>query len=104
MICSTPEGRWADSARPDLRGVVSMRPVRWSPPIEPSAAEQTVIGGVRRAKLFVFLRLHRHEVFDEQFQAELGRIYRDSPSWPAAGAARAAGAGVDPAGLHRCQR
>jgi hypothetical protein len=26
---------------------------------------------VRRAKLFVFLRLHRHELFDELFQSEL---------------------------------
>lgn len=38
-----------------------------------------MISAVRRARLFVFLRLHRHEVFDEQFQAELGRIYADSP-------------------------
>lgn len=38
-----------------------------------------MISAVRRAKLFVFLRLHRHEVFDEGFQAELGRIYADSP-------------------------
>jgi Transposase domain (DUF772) len=38
-----------------------------------------VIKAVRRAKLFVFLRLHRHELFDEQFQAELGRAYADSP-------------------------
>jgi hypothetical protein len=26
---------------------------------------------VRRAMLFVFLRVHRHELFEEQFQAEL---------------------------------
>jgi len=34
---------------------------------------------VRRAKLFVFLRLHRHELFDEQLQAELAETYMDSP-------------------------
>jgi transposase len=38
-----------------------------------------VIKAVRRAKLFVFLREHRHELFDEQFQAELAQPYADSP-------------------------
>ena len=56
-----------------------MRPVVWRPPVEPSPAEQAVIKAVRRAKLFVFLRLHRHELFDEQFQAELAQAYVDSP-------------------------
>ena len=56
-----------------------MRPVAWRPPAEPSAAEQAVIKAVRRAKLFVFLRLHRHELFDEEFQAELAEAYADRP-------------------------
>ena len=56
-----------------------VRPVVWWPPAEPSPAEQAVIKAVRRAKLFVFLRLHRHELFDEQFQAELAQAYVDSP-------------------------
>ena len=56
-----------------------VRPVVWRPPAEPSPAEQAVIKAVRRAKLFVFLRLHRHELFDEQFQAELAESYVDSP-------------------------
>src|SRR5436305_240272 len=56
-----------------------MRPVVWRPPVEPSAAEQAVIKAVRRAKLFVFLREHRHELFDEPFQVELARAYADSP-------------------------
>src|SRR6266513_3419536 len=51
----------------------------WRPPAEPSPAEQAVIKAVRRAKLFVFLRLRRHELFDEQFQAELAETYVDSP-------------------------
>jgi Transposase DDE domain/Transposase domain (DUF772) len=53
--------------------------VVWRPPVEPSPAEQAVIKAVRRAKLFVFLREHRHELFDEQFQAELAEAYADSP-------------------------
>jgi Transposase DDE domain/Transposase domain (DUF772) len=56
-----------------------MRPGMWRPPVEPSPAEQAVIKAVRRAKLFVFLREHRHELFDEQFQAELAETYADSP-------------------------
>ena len=55
------------------------RPVVWRPPTEPSPAELAVIKAVRRAKLFVFLRLHRHELFDEPFQAELAQAYVDSP-------------------------
>jgi Transposase DDE domain/Transposase domain (DUF772) len=56
-----------------------MRPSVWRPPVEPSPAEQTVIGLVRRAKLFVWLRLHRHQLFDEAFQAELAAAWTDSP-------------------------
>jgi DDE family transposase/transposase-like protein DUF772 len=56
-----------------------MRPVVWRPPAEPSPAEQAVIKVVRRGKLFVFLRLHRHELFSEEFQAELAEAYVDSP-------------------------
>ena len=54
-----------------------MRPDVWRPPVEPSAAEQAVIKAVRRARLFVFLREHRHELFDDQFQAELAEGYED---------------------------
>ena len=56
-----------------------MRPGVWKPPVEPSPAERAVIRAVRRAKLFVFLREHRHELFDEEFQAELAEAYADSP-------------------------
>jgi hypothetical protein len=56
-----------------------MRPGAWCPPVEPSAAELAVIKAVRRAKLFVFLRQHRHELFDEGFQAELAEAYADKP-------------------------
>ena len=56
-----------------------MRPDVWSPPVEPSPAELAVMKAVRRAKLFVFLRLHRRELFDEEFQAELAGMFADSP-------------------------
>jgi Transposase DDE domain/Transposase domain (DUF772) len=56
-----------------------VRPMVWRPPAEPSPAERAVIKAVRRAKLFVFLRLHRGELFDEEFQAELAQAYVDSP-------------------------
>jgi hypothetical protein len=55
-----------------------MRPRMWEPPVEPSPAEQAVMKAVRRAKLFVFLREHRHELFDEELQAELAQMYADS--------------------------
>src|SRR5712692_1487534 len=61
------------------QGGSMVRPVIWWPPAEPSPAEQAVIKAVRRAKLFVFLRLHRHELFDEEFQGELAQAYTDSP-------------------------
>ncbi len=56
-----------------------MRPFSWHPPIDPSTAEQAILKRIRRAKLFVFLRQHRHELFDEAFQAELAMLYQDSP-------------------------
>ena len=55
-----------------------MRPDYWRPPIELSATEQSIIKRIRRAKLFVFLRQHRHEVFDEAFQQELAGLYQES--------------------------
>jgi transposase len=56
-----------------------MRPALWHPPVPPSAAEQAIIKRIRRAKLFVFLREHRHELFNDAFQGELATLYRDSP-------------------------
>jgi hypothetical protein len=56
-----------------------MRPAAWHPPILLSAAEQTVVRRIRRAKLFAFLRRIRHDLFDAAFQAELAQIYRASP-------------------------
>jgi hypothetical protein len=56
-----------------------MRPVLWQPPVVLSMEEQSIVGRIRRAKLFVFLREHRHELFSEAFQGELAALYADSP-------------------------
>jgi hypothetical protein len=52
-----------------------MRPNTWRPRVELSETERTIVKRVRRAKLFVWLREHRHELFDEEFQAELAAAY-----------------------------
>jgi hypothetical protein len=68
-----------------------MRPALWHPPVDPSPAEQTIMRLVRRAKLFLWLRQHRHELFDEALQTELAAMYTNAPtghpryrphSWP----------------------
>src|SRR5947209_1929576 len=56
-----------------------MQPSFWQPSVDPSVAEQAIIKRIRRAKLFVFLRQHRHELFDQTFQGELAQLYQDSP-------------------------
>jgi hypothetical protein len=51
----------------------------WQPPVTCSRLEREVIKRIKRAKLFVWLREHRHELFDEGFQAELATMYADRP-------------------------
>ena len=53
--------------------------VRWNPRREPSKREQLLLkrSGKTR-KLFAFLREHRHELFDDAFQAELESMYRST--------------------------
>src|SRR5207237_7930744 len=53
-------------------------PPVWCPPVELSAAEQAIVARIRRAKLFVFLRRIRHEVFSPTCQAEWAGIYAAS--------------------------
>jgi Transposase domain (DUF772) len=55
-----------------------MRPPLWHPPIELSMTERTIIKRIRRAKLFVFLRHHRHELLTDAFQQELATLYKES--------------------------
>jgi len=53
---------------------------RWSPPVELNAREQFVVSRLKRTgKLYVFLREHRHELFDASFQAELEAMYCGAP-------------------------
>jgi Transposase DDE domain/Transposase domain (DUF772) len=56
-----------------------MRPGVWRPPVACSRLEREVIKRIKRAKLFVWLREHRHELFDEDLQAELAQMYADRP-------------------------
>ena len=54
-----------------------MRPAAWQPAIALSLAEQAIVARIRRAKLFVFLRRVRHELFSPAFQTEFAGLYRD---------------------------
>jgi transposase len=55
-----------------------MQPQFRQPPVEFSAKEEDVIKCIRNAKLFVFLRKYRHQIFNEAFQQELATLYQDS--------------------------
>jgi hypothetical protein len=51
----------------------------WAPPIGLSAREARIMKRLLRSrKLFAFIRLHRHELFDEGFQSELEATYRQT--------------------------
>ncbi len=45
-----------------------MQPVMWSPEVTLSQQEEQIVKKIRKAKLFVFLRYHRHELFDKAFR------------------------------------
>ena len=52
---------------------------RWSPPKDLGKQEEYIVKRLNRTrKLFAFLRLHRHELLDEPFQAELEVMYRST--------------------------
>lgn len=52
---------------------------RWSPGTALSRREEFLMKRLKRTrKLFAFLRLHRHELFDDGFQAELEGMYRNT--------------------------
>src|SRR5437588_12250964 len=53
-----------------------MQPAVWKPSVALSPQEERIVKKIRKAKLFVFLRQHRHELFDEAFQEELASLYR----------------------------
>ncbi|MBI3204663.1 MAG: IS1182 family transposase [Myxococcales bacterium] len=51
----------------------------WKPPVEPNKRESAILRRLDRTrKLFKFLRLHRHEIFSDEFQAELTAMYRQT--------------------------
>src|SRR5712691_6944028 len=50
---------------------------RWKPPVAPTRQEQFLLKRLGRVrKLLGFLRLHRHDLFDDAFQEELASMYR----------------------------
>ncbi len=50
---------------------------RWTPAVAPTRQEQFILKRLGRVrKLLGFLRLHRHELFDDTFQDELASMYR----------------------------
>ena len=52
---------------------------RWKPPLDTTRKEQLLLKRLTRTKkLFAFLRLHRHELFNDEFQAELEGMYRST--------------------------
>lgn len=55
-----------------------MSPLSWHHSVEPSFLEQTIMTRIKRAKLFLFLRHHRHELFSDTFQEELATLYAPS--------------------------
>ena len=51
----------------------------WNPSQEITKQEEAILKHTRRnKKLFTFLRKHRHELFDDEFQQELAEMYRDT--------------------------
>ena len=54
-----------------------MTMARWTPPVAPTRQEQFLLKRLGRVrKLLGFLRLHRHELFDDAFQEDLASMYR----------------------------
>jgi hypothetical protein len=56
-----------------------MQPSVWTPPMDLSPIEQQIAKRIKRAKLFLFLRHHRHTLFDTAFQQQLAAMYKDAP-------------------------
>jgi hypothetical protein len=73
----------APRGRPPAREAVAME--QWSPNRNVTRKEQFILKRLETKRtLFGFLRRHRHDLFDDAFQVELERMYRDT------------GAGSDP--------
>lgn len=50
----------------------------WSPAVACSKREELLLKACKKRRLFVFLRLRRHEIFNKPLQEQLGRMYRDT--------------------------
>jgi len=60
---------------------MAMKLKRWQPAQETTRQEKALLKRCTRVrKLFRFLREHRHELFDDEFQAELEAMYRTKGS------------------------
>jgi Transposase DDE domain/Transposase domain (DUF772) len=58
---------------------MQMTIARWNPPVAPTRQEQFLLKRLGRVrKLLGFLRLHRHELFDDAFQQQLAARYRST--------------------------
>src|SRR5712691_895741 len=66
------------SRKTHAKGGKKMQPPSWQPPVALSEQEEQIVKRVRKAKLFVFLREHRHELFNQAFQQELANLYRQA--------------------------
>ena len=54
-----------------------MRPLELNPPVELSSTEAKKIFKIHKAKLFVWLRNNRHQLFYPEIQEQLIQIYKD---------------------------
>jgi hypothetical protein len=64
-----------------IRRRYAMTVPRWYPSASQSRREKFLLGRLTRTgKLFAFLRLYRHELFDDAFQAQLEAMYRETGS------------------------
>jgi len=53
--------------------------IRWFPNEELSKREEQICARCKRNdRIYLFFHRHRHEIFDEEFQAELAEMYSDS--------------------------
>lgn len=59
------------SRKTRLKGGKKIQPSFWQPPVELSEQEEQVVKRVRKARLFVFLRQHRHELLDETLRRDV---------------------------------
>ncbi|MEQ1502456.1 MAG: hypothetical protein ABMB14_09500 [Myxococcota bacterium] len=52
--------------------------IRWNPRRELTRAEQRICSRLKRTgRIFRFLRLHRHSLLNEAFQAKLAEMYTE---------------------------